>query len=322
MEDTASQGTEGDHTVPTKKARISTEDVVPTYVRSSMLVSGATGLLFTLSSCGPIPGPGQVATNVIPPPGKSPIAQQYENAACTSTANGVLQVYVRCMEQRGYQVLLVGPGGVPMSASQLSASSRQGLATRDSSVSVDQYKSNELDFAAAKAADRAGNYQEALRLYEKVDLAGGPPATDSSDFVAYNNGITPAFARSEIGRHYEQGIGVERNYHTAAIWYEKAMACECVNPATMRLGFLYANGLGVPKDREKARELFKTVHALNTIIEAMDNNLLPMTLDDWTPAVAQAIKIKLDEQEQARTAEMSSCTRRRNGESNSCSPIR
>jgi hypothetical protein len=74
---------------------------------------------FPASGSRTVPGPGQVATRVIPPPWKNPAAVQYENAACTRAANGVVSRFVLCMEQRGYRVEVSGPGGVPTSVAQL-----------------------------------------------------------------------------------------------------------------------------------------------------------------------------------------------------------
>ena len=63
------------------------------------------GLLLALSACGP------VALSVTSPPGKSPAAAQYEDAACTRASNNVPQLYAQCMERLGYRVQLLTPGG-------------------------------------------------------------------------------------------------------------------------------------------------------------------------------------------------------------------
>jgi Sel1 repeat len=128
------------------------------------------------------------------------------------------------------------------------------------------------DTAAAFSADRSGNYAEALRLFLKLDAEGqasGPPAN-------------LAGARERIGEYYEKGLGgVTQNYSAAASWYEKAISGGPSIRASIRLGFLYANGLGRPQDRAKAREMFKSIGPSSQIyITLLDHNMLPKSDED------------------------------------------
>jgi TPR repeat protein len=60
-----------------------------------------------------------------------------------------------------------------------------------------------------------------------------------------------ADAQMRLGMMYENGQGVPKNYSEAARWYRKAADKE--NPTAMfRLGMLLANGQGVGKDRAAA----------------------------------------------------------------------
>jgi TPR repeat protein len=69
--------------------------------------------------------------------------------------------------------------------------------------------------------------------------------------------VTPqdANAMFNLGKRYESGDGVAKDYDKAREWYEKAAAKG--DPAAMtRLGVLYHNGLGVAQDYATAREWY------------------------------------------------------------------
>jgi hypothetical protein len=76
-------------------------------------------LAIGLGACVPAVGPDQVAVRFYPPPWKNPLVQQYEEAACTRTANTYVRAYVECMQRLGYRPEIIGQGGVHMSVSQL-----------------------------------------------------------------------------------------------------------------------------------------------------------------------------------------------------------
>jgi Sel1 repeat len=131
------------------------------------------------------------------------------------------------------------------------------------------------DTRAAFEADRAGNFAEALRLFRKLDAEGR--AASPSDLAA---------ARERIGEYYEKGLGgVTQDYGVAASWYEKAINAWPSTRARIRLGFLYANGLGRPQDRAKARELFTSLGpSFQIYATLLDHNLLPKRDEDVTRA--------------------------------------
>src|SRR5689334_16806576 len=98
--------------------------------------------------------------------------------------------------------------------------------------------SSAADMQAA-AVDKAGNYREALLLYNKVDTegrdavaslpSGGPRYVPDgrtlwpgNDLVKEQTLINVASADAAIGAHYEEGHGVARDYKKARFWYEKA----------------------------------------------------------------------------------------------------
>ena len=61
-----------------------------------------------------------------------------------------------------------------------------------------------------------------------------------------------AFARNKLGEMYYQGNGVPRNYEKAFEWFEKAAESEKNALAEYNLGGMYAEGKGVEKDYEAA----------------------------------------------------------------------
>jgi uncharacterized protein len=89
--------------------------------------------------------------------------------------------------------------------------------------------------APARTAENAGDYEEALAEYKRVD---GIP-----------------FAQYRIGRMYEKGLGTTRDDAQAAHWY-RASSDAGYPPAQIALANLYDQGRGVPQDFGAALELF------------------------------------------------------------------
>lgn len=65
-----------------------------------------------------------------------------------------------------------------------------------------------------------------------------------------------ANAQNRVGQIYELGIGTMPNYEEAAKWYGVA-ADNGSRSAAINLAALYDQGLGVPKDRRAAEELYR-----------------------------------------------------------------
>lgn len=87
--------------------------------------------------------------------------------------------------------------------------------------------------AVASAAYEAGDYAKARRLWL--------PMAEDGD----------ARAQYAIGRLYEKGRGVDRDFATAAEWYRKAAERGHAD-SEYRLAVGYATGLGVRKDEVAA----------------------------------------------------------------------
>jgi len=146
---------------------------------------------------------------------------------------------------------------------------------------------NQNDAIIAFAADRDGNYAQALPLFRRLAESDPPqalPQRTADDYFSNRSG-----AREKIGEYYEKEIIERQDYRAAASWYEKAIdASNRDRPsirAALRLAFLYANGLGVPRDRVKARELLASGGpSSGELLVLLDHNLLPKSPEDVTPS--------------------------------------
>lgn len=95
----------------------------------------------------------------------------------------------------------------------------------------------------SKRDDAYGAFQ---RGYYLTALALALPRAENAD---------PA-AQTLIAEIYAKGLGVAENVARASSWYTLA-AKNGDRMAAFELGLLYLNGDGVPKNRQKAAELFK-----------------------------------------------------------------
>jgi localization factor PodJL len=63
-----------------------------------------------------------------------------------------------------------------------------------------------------------------------------------------------------LGVLYAQGLGIQKNYPTAARWFGKAAALGLVN-SEFNLGVLYERGLGVPQSLREAYKWYAVAAA-------------------------------------------------------------
>lgn len=98
-------------------------------------------------------------------------------------------------------------------------------------------------------------------------------------------------AQVELGRHYEDGQGVEQNYTLAAQWYRRAAEhvpdLGGAGQARNNLGNLYKAGLGVPKDYVQAYMWF-SLAGVDQNIADVQRKMTPAQIlqarqlvDDW-----------------------------------------
>jgi TPR repeat protein len=181
---------------------------------------------------------------------------------------------------------------------------RQANARSDFASAMQNYKEIDADEAAIRA-EVQGTYRTAL-----------PTDFNSRRRVnAIRNQFDDlAFARTQVGTYYEKGQGTPQDYASARSWYIKAVSTRNENgefafggAAPLRLGFLFANGLGGPKDTALAKELFQVMGGAMGARGAdyallLDHGMLPRTLDDATGSYVQTAKAKIAEADQARAA--------------------
>lgn len=101
----------------------------------------------------------------------------------------------------------------------------------------------------AGAPASAQTLEDGLAAYRKRDWTAAAqilrPLADS--------GV--AIAQERLGRLYQRGKGVDRDYAQALVWYRKA-ASQDEPSAEGHLGVMYLEGLGVPKSNDEAVRWF------------------------------------------------------------------
>jgi TPR repeat protein len=97
---------------------------------------------------------------------------------------------------------------------------------------------------------RAGPLEDGLAAYKKGDFDTAVrllrPLAEKGD----------AQAEEKLGRMYQRGKGVPKNFERAVEWYRKA-AEKGDAAAQGRLGFLYRVGAGVPRDLKLAMQWYR-----------------------------------------------------------------
>ncbi|GMQ95955.1 MAG: hypothetical protein BMS9Abin14_437 [Gammaproteobacteria bacterium] len=127
----------------------------------------------------------------------------------------------------------------------------------------------EEDYEAGKRAYLAGNYAEALQIWQPLGDTGNKFAQFSLGSLYFEGaGVDKDYAESvrwfqlaadqgyapaefNLGNAYKHGNGVEQDDLKAAEWWRKAAEQEFA-PAQFNLGTQYYFGRGVPKDEEIA----------------------------------------------------------------------
>lgn len=94
------------------------------------------------------------------------------------------------------------------------------------------------DYDTGKRAYLAGDYPEALRIWQPLGDAGNK------------------FAQFSLGSLYFEGAGVEQNYAESAKWFQLA-ADQGYAPAQFNLGNAYKHGQGVEQDDVKAADWWR-----------------------------------------------------------------
>jgi hypothetical protein len=173
-------------------------------------------------------------------------------------------------------------------------------------------------FKMMRNADRAGNQQEVARLAFKIIQEGdnprySPTATPTQILAAQLS--TRGAAEEYLAVYYDQGIVFGRNHAQAAYYYERTLADYAAanryegtvrSPRwdlTARLGALYGTGLGVQRDKAKARAIFATLGQSGAeLIELLDANRLPPGDVDELRAAARGLRSEQAAKQEAQAA--------------------
>lgn len=152
------------------------------------------------------------------------------------------------------------------------------------------------DFKAGVDAAAAGDYESALLIWRPLAEAGHVDAQFNLALM-YDNGTgvtrnlhTAAMwyrraaeagdrtAQSYLGEMYAKGQGVEQSFEQSAEWYEKA-ALKGDALSQYNLGILYASGKGVPLDDVYAFAWLSVARAsgqsANGVLEIMASSMSP-----------------------------------------------
>ncbi|KAI9318893.1 hypothetical protein DFJ73DRAFT_338168 [Zopfochytrium polystomum] len=98
--------------------------------------------------------------------------------------------------------------------------------------------------------------ERAGRIAAIAAVAWGPPNETDRLMGGSHLGCARARAQNALGNCFYKGIGVERNYEEAVMWYKKA-ADQGAPYAQNNLGICYEEGLGVARDLLMAKSLYK-----------------------------------------------------------------
>ena len=140
---------------------------------------------------------------------------------------------------------------------------------------------DQMNLASGITAYYDGNYPEAYRFLYPLAQRKEPRAQvrvarmlheargverDSIQAVAlFSAALSPvqlaasqgdAWAQSDLGDYFVDGLVIDTDYQSAAFWYHKA-AEQGYAPAQTNLGWLYMAGHGVPPDRKVAVQWFR-----------------------------------------------------------------
>jgi TPR repeat protein len=134
------------------------------------------------------------------------------------------------------------------------------------------------------------------------------------DCIARSKAMSAPYRERQLGDDqglpgWIVGINYEKagRYAEAAAVYQKTLNDEGYPngdglPAGERLGYLYANGRGVPKDAAKARQLFSANQTLRNRDDLLllNHHMLPLTPEGKTPAlIEKATAMVAEEQRKA-----------------------
>jgi len=122
-------------------------------------------------------------------------------------------------------------------------------------VILDEGMSSWMSYAEYVTAmrDVAKNYYAAGLKFLEGDAENAPDYKKA--FVCFTRAANMEYsdAKYQLGRMFDEGLGITQNHTSAAIWYQKS---EGKTKALARLGEMYAEGIGVEQDYQKAANYF------------------------------------------------------------------
>ena len=114
--------------------------------------------------------------------------------------------------------------------------------------------------ARTAIGDRPEFRTEIRNIVERMPVTNLEPAIDKLAAVLPAKDELLGSSMARLGELYENGTGVPKDYAIARRWYERGAATGSAR-AEFDLGYLYENGHGVQSDYGKARELYQKAAA-------------------------------------------------------------
>jgi hypothetical protein len=247
---------------------------------------------------------------VIAPAGKDLSTITIEKAQCAEGSQGNIEKYATCLEDLQYvlpgSATKVAPMPLQQTAPLTSTPMPEGPARAHQEGASDSglYRQIAKVAATGDIAFNTGNYASAMRNFLIIDSADSSIAANASqfDFTADlpTSGASPAreqayeevhdliIAQRNIGLMYERGWGEAQSYMMAAGWYDRALSHGLPDAqAEGHLGVLLGNGLGIPKNTDRAAQLLEQSHS-DDLLVLLKHGRLPRTFDVGAdPATAQ-----------------------------------
>ena len=126
------------------------------------------------------------------------------------------------------------------------------------------------DFDKGLAAYKAGDYSTAMTEWKPLAEAGD------------------AFAQTNLGSMYKNGLGVSQDYKEAVKWYRLAASQDDATAQT-NLADLYKNGLGVPQDNAMVHMWYNIAAANGNEFGGIKRDKIAKTMTPQAIEKAQAM---------------------------------
>lgn len=134
---------------------------------------------------------------------------------------------------------------------------------------MDKEKQIKNDAVVKASRDNAQSQYDVAVGYATGVLPGGIDFKKSRMWCqqSVEQGYADAFV--QMGLYYLFGQGVDVDYRTAYMWFEKGVLAGAQGKSYYFLGYCYENGFGIPKDIDKAKSLYQAAGNIDLAIAGL-----------------------------------------------------